>query len=180
MQYEKNINTELNLKLESKNFLSIFGLYLFSLGAVTSGYSIYLFLEATDRIERNVISWSGEGLFWSLILFFFALFILFIPIEFLNVFKIYNTTFKDLIFNIIYTIVISLIALMIFQFFINSETKIMSDISSIGKSVSFAGFISVPIILFLQHTLRGSLSLIDKSSYSVTLLVWIISSQIFL
>ena len=104
----------------------------------------------------------------------------FIPVEFLNVFKIYNTTFKDLIFNIIYTIVISLIALMIFQFFINSETKIMSDISSIGKSVSFAGFISVPIILFLQHTLRGSLSLIDKSSYSVTLLVWIISSQIFL
>ena len=180
MQYEKISNTELNLKFESKNFLSIFGLYLFSLGAVTSGYSIYLFLEATERIERNVISWSGEGLFWSLILFFFALFILFIPVEFLNVFKIYNTTFKDLIFNIIYTIVISLIALMIFQFFINSETKIMSDISSIGKSVSFAGFISVPIILFLQHTLRGSLSLIDKSSYSVTLLVWIISSQIFL
>ena len=72
MQYEKISNTELNLKFESKNFLSIFGLYLFSLGAVTSGYSIYLFLEATERIERNVISWSGEGLFWSLILFFFA------------------------------------------------------------------------------------------------------------
>jgi len=180
MQYEKNINTELNLKLESKNFLSIFGLYLFSLGAVTSGYSIYLFLEATDRIERNVISWSGEGLFWSLILFFFALFILFIPVEFLNVFKIYNSTFKDLIFNIIYSIAISMASLVLFQFFINSETLIMNDISSIGKSVSFAGFIAVPLILFLQHTLRGSLNMIDKISYSFTLFIWIVSSQIFL
>ena len=180
MQYEKNINTELNLKLESKNFLSIFGLYLFSLGAVTSGYSIYLFLEATDRIERNVISWSGEGLFWSLILFFFALFILFIPVEFLNVFKIYNSSFKDLIFNIIYSIAISMASLVLFQFFINSETLIMNDISSIGKSVSFAGFIAVPLILFLQHTLRGSLNMIDKISYSFTLFIWIVSSQIFL
>ena len=180
MQYEKISNTELNLKFESKNFLSIFGLYLFSLGAVTSGYSIYLFLEATERIERNVISWSGEGLFWSLILFFFALFILFIPVEFLNVFKIYNSTFKDLIFNIIYSIGISMASLVLFQFFINSETLIMNDISSIGKSVSFAGFIAVPLILFLQHTLRGSLNIVDKISYSLTLFIWIVSSQIFL
>ena len=180
MQYETMKSNQIDFTFESKNFSSIFGLYLFSLGAVFSGYSLYLLLEATESVERKIITWSGQGLFWSLILFFIALFILFIPVEFLNVFKIYNSTFKDLIFNIIYTIVISLIALMIFQFFINSETKIMSDISSIGKSVSFAGFISVPIILFLQHTLRGSLSLIDKSSYSVTLLVWIISSQIFL
>ena len=180
MQYETLTNNEKNFRFESKNFSSILGLYLFSLGTIFSGYSVYLLLETVGRTERMIITWSGQGLFWSLILFFIALFILFIPIEFLNVFKIYNTTFKDLIFNIIFTIGISLIALMIFQFFINSETKIMSDISSIGKSVSFAGFISVPLILFLQHTLRGSLSLIDKSSYSVTLLVWIISSQIFL
>ena len=113
-------------------------------------------------------------------LFFIALFILFIPVEFLSIFKIYNSTFKDLIFNIIYSIGISLVSLVLFQFFINPETLIMNDISSIGKSVSFAGFIAVPLVLFLQHTLRGSLNIIDKMSYSFTLFVWIVSSQIFL
>ena len=180
MQYEKMKRNEIDFTFESKNFLSIFGLYLFSLGTVFCGYSIYLLLETTGRIERSIITWSGQGLFWSLILFFIALFILFIPVEFLNVFKIYNSTFKDLIFNIIYSIGISLISLMLFQFFISSDTIIMIDISSIGQSVSFAGFIAVPLILFLQHTFRTTLNFIDKTSYSVTLFVWIISSQIFL
>ena len=180
MQYEPMKSNEIDFTFESKNFSSIFGLYLFSLGAVFSGYSFYLLLETTERIERNIITWSGQGLFWSMILFFIALFILFIPVEFLNVFKIYNATFKDLIFNIIYSIGISLIFLVLFQFFIKSETLIMSDISSIGKSVSFAGFIAIPLILFIQHTLRGSLIFIDRISYSLTLFIWIISSQIFL
>ena len=180
MQYERNINSDLNFRFESKNFLSIFGLYLFSLGTMFSGYSVYLFLESTERIERSIITWSGQGLFWCLILFFIALFILFIPVEFLSVFRIYNSSFKDLIFNIIYSIGISLASLMLFQFFISSDTIIMSDISSIGKSVSFAGFIAVPLILFLQHTFRTSLNFIDKGSYSFTLFIWIISSQIFL
>ena len=180
MQYETMKSNQIDFTFESKNFSSIFGLYLFSLGAVFSGYSLYLLLEATESVERKIITWSGQGLFWSLILFFIALFILFIPVEFLNVFKIYNSTFKDLIFNIIYSIGISLLSLVLFQFFINSETLIMNDISSIGKSVSFAGFIAVPLILFLQHTLRGSLNLAGKASYSFTLFVWIVSSQIFL
>ena len=68
-----------------------------------------------------------------------------------------------------------------FIFFISLFSIILNDdISSIGKSVSFAGFIAVPLILFLQHTLRGSLNLVDKASYSFTLFVWIVSSQIFL
>ena len=180
MQYQRLTDNEMNFTLQSKNFLSIFGLYFFSLGTIFSGYSVYLLLETTERIERSIVTWSGQGLFWCLILFFMAIFILFIPVEFLNVYKIYNSTFKDLIFNIIYSIGISLASLVLFQFFINSETLIMNDISSIGKSVSFAGFIAVPLILFLQHTLRGSLSIIDKLSYSFTLFIWIISSQIFL
>ncbi len=180
MQYETIKSNEIDFTFESKNFSSILGLYLFSLGAVFSGYSLYLLLETIQRVDRNIITWSGQGLFWSLILFLIALFILFIPVEFLNIFKIYNSTFKDLIFNIIYSIGISLVSLVLFQFFINSETLIMNDISSIGKSVSFAGFIAVPLILFLQHTLRRSLSIIDKISYSFTLFVWIVSSQIFL
>ena len=124
MQYEQMKRNEIDFTFESKNFLSIFGLYLFSLGTVFCGYSIYLLLEATGRIERSIITWSGQGLFWSLILFFISLFILFIQVEFLNVFKIYNSTFKDLIFNIIYSIGISLVSLMLFQFFISTDTII--------------------------------------------------------
>ena len=180
MQYETMKSNEIDFTFESKNFLSIFGIYLFSLGAVFSGYSFYLLLETTERVERNIITWSGQGLFWSMILFFIALFILFIPVEFLNVFKIYNATFKDLIFNIIYSIGISLMFLVLFQFFIKSETLIMSDISSIGKSVSFAGFIAIPLILFLQHNVKRTIDFSDNFSYSLIYFAWVLSSQIFL
>jgi len=180
MQYQNTNISELKLRFESKNFYSIFGLYLFSLGAVISGYSLYLLLEAIGRVDRNIISWSGEGLFWFLILLFTGIFVLFIPIEFLSVFRIYNASFKDLIFNIIYSILISLFFLVVFQFSINPDTLILSDISSIGKAVSFAGFVSIPIILFIQHIFRSSLKVIDKISYSFTLFVRIFSSQVFL
>jgi len=179
MQYQ-NVSSEFRFKFESKNFLSILGLYFFSLGTSLSGYSIYLLLEAIGTIDRKVITWSGQGLFWFLILFFTGLFILFIPVEFLNVFKTYNASFKDLIVNIIYSILISLFFLIVFQYSLNVETSILNDISSIGKAVSFSGFISVPLVLFLQHTLRSALAITDKISYGFTLFVWILSTQIFL
>ena len=180
MQYETIKSNEIDFSFESKNFSSILGLYLFSLGAVFSGYSLYLLLEATQRVDRNIITWSGQGLFWSLILFFIALFILFIPVEFLNIFKIYNSTFKDLIFNIIYSIGISLVSLVLFQFFINPETLIMNDISSIGKSVSFAGFIIIPISFFILNNLGSRATFLQKYNFSIILFVWIMSLQVFL
>ena len=179
MQYQK-IPNELNFRFESKNFLSIFGLYLFSLGAILSGYSLYLLLESVGRTERIIISWTGQGLFWFLILFLISIFILFIPVEFLNVFRVYNSSFKDLIINIIYSIFISLFFLILFQYSINLETLILNDISSIGKAVSFSGFISVPIILFIVHSLRNTIELVERFSYSFVLLTWIISSQLFI
>ena len=179
MQYQK-IPNELNFTFESKNFLSIFGLYLFSLGAVLSGYSLYLLLESVGRTERIIISWTGQGLFWFLILFLISIFILFIPVEFLNVFRVYNSSFKDLIINIIYSIFISLFFLILFQYSINLETLILNDISSIGKAVSFSGFISVPIILFIVHSLRNTIELVERFSYSFVLLTWILSSQLFI
>ena len=179
MQYQK-IPNELNFRFESKNFLSIFGLYLFSLGAILSGYSLYLLLESVGRTERIIISWTGQGLFWFLILFLISIFILFIPVEFLNVFRVYNSSFKDLIINIIYSILISLFFLILFQYTINLNTLILNDISSIGKAVSFSGFISVPIILFLLHSLRNTIELLDRFSYSFVLLTWILSSQLFI
>ena len=179
MQYQ-GMSSEFRFKFESKNFLSILGLYFFSLGTSISGYSVYLLLESIGLIDRKIITWNGQGLFWFLILFFTGLFILFIPVEFFSVFRTYNASFKDLIMNIIYSIFISLFFLIVFQYSFNIETPILNDISSIGKAVSFSGFISVPLILFLQHTLRSAVAIIDKFSYSFTLIVWILSTQVFL
>ena len=180
MQYETMKSNEIDFTFESKNFSSIFGLYLFSLGAVISGYSLYLLLEVLGQVDRKIISWNGEGLFWFLILFFAGIFVLFIPVEFLTTFKVFNASFKDLIFNIVYSIVISLVFLIIFQYSIPSGSLIMNDISLIGKAVSFAGFVAVPVILFIQHTLRNKISLLENVSYSFTLFVWVLSSQLFL
>ncbi len=127
-----------------------------------------------------MLPWPFSIHFLFFFLLFTGIFVLFIPIEFLSVFRIYNASFKDLIFNIIYSILISLFFLVVFQFSINPDTLILSDISSIGKAVSFAGFVSIPIILFIQHIFRSSLKVIDKISYSFTLFVWIFSSQVFL
>ena len=104
MNYQ-NINIEItNLNFQRKYFYSIFGLYLFSLGTTTLGYSIYLLMESLGLVEKNIITWSAQGLFWFLILLSISIFILFIPVEFLNTFKLYNSSFKDLIINIIIAI----------------------------------------------------------------------------
>ncbi len=180
MNYQ-NLNQEISsLNFQKKYFFSIFGLYLFSLGTTILGYSSYLLLESFGIVEKSVITWNAQGLFWFLILFCVSIFILFVPVEFLNVYKIYNLTFKDLIINIIFVILTSLSTLIIFQFFLNPSNLIMSDIIDIGKAVSFSGFIAIPLILFLQHNLKRTIGLSDNFSYCLTYFLWVISSQIFL
>ena len=180
MNYENINNPLMQFSFEKKYFYSIFGLYLFSLGSLVLGYSFYLLLESTGLVERSTITWNAQGLFWFLILFCVSLFVLFIPVEFLNIFKIYNSSFRDLITNIIIAIFTSLFFLIFFQFFIDPESKILSDVIDIGKAVSFSGFIAVPLVLFLQHNLLRTIDLKDSVSYSVVLFLWVMSSQIFL
>ena len=180
MNYQ-NLNKEIsNLNFQKKYFFSIFGLYLFSLGTTILGYSTYLLLESVGIVEKSVTTWNAQGLFWFLILFCVALFVLFVPVEFLNIYKVYNLTFKDLIINIIFVILTSLLTLIFFQFFLNPTNLIMSDIIDIGKAISFSGFIAIPLILFLQHNLKRSIGFSDNFSYSITYFAWVISSQIFL
>ena len=180
MNYQ-NLNQEISsLNFQKKYFFSIFGLYLFSLGTTILGYSIYLLLESVGIVEKSVTTWNAQGLFWFLILFCVSLFVLFVPVEFLNIFKIYNLTFKDLIINIIFVILTSLLTLIFFQFFLNPTNLIMSDVIDIGKAISFSGFIAIPLILFLQHNLKRSIGFSDNFSYSLTYFAWVISSQIFL
>ena len=180
MNYQ-NINQELsNFSFQKNYFFSVFGMYLFSLGTTIMGYSGYLLLEAIGIVERTVTTWNAQGLFWFLILFCTALFILFIPIEFLNIFKIYNSSFKDLIVNIILVIFISLVSLVFFQFFLNPTNLILVDIIDIGKAVSFSGFIAIPLILFFQHNLKRTIQLSNSFSFSLIHFLWVLSSQLFL
>ena len=172
--------SSLDLGFQAKNFYSILGLYIFSLGSLIGGFSFYLLLESTGFVDSRIISWNGQGLFWFLILFFVTIFLLFIPIEFLNVFKLYNSSFRDLVSNILYVILFSLFSLLVFQFFLNAETQILYDLKSITRAVSFAGFIAVPLVLFAQHSLRENVSFIDRASYGITLIFWVVTSQIFL
>ena len=135
MNYQ-NLNQEIgSLNFQKKYFFSIFGLYLFSLGTTILGYSVYLLLESFGVVDKSVISWNAQGLFWFLVIFCVSLFIMFIPIEFLNVFRIYNQAFKDLIVNIISVIFTSLISLVFFQFFLNPTNLVMSNLIDIGKAV---------------------------------------------
>ena len=178
MQNQKITNFDLGFQV--KNFYSILGLYIFSLGSLVGGFSFYLLLESTGFVDSKIISWNGQGLFWFLILFFVSIFLLFIPIEFLNVFKLHNANFKDLVSNILYVILFSLFSLLIFQFFLSSETQILYDLKSIARAVSFSGFIAIPLVLFAQHSLRDSVPFIDRASYGITLIFWVVTAQIFL
>ena len=131
-------------------------------------------------VERSLTTWNAQGLFWFLVIFCVSLFIMFIPIEFLNVFRIYNKAFKDLIINITAVIFTSVISLVFFQFFLNPTNLVMSNLIDIGKAVSFSGFIAIPLVLFLHHNFRRTINFSDNLSYSLILFAWIISSQLFL
>ena len=180
MNYQ-NLNKEIiGISFSKKYLFSIFGLYLFSIGTTILGYSIYLLFESLGLVSKSVTTWNAQGLFWFLILFSLSLFILFIPIEFLNIFKIYNLTFKDLIVNIILVIFTSLISLVFFQFFLKPSNLILNDIVDIGKAVSFSGFIAIPLILFLQHNFKRTIGFSDNLSYSLTYFLWVLSTQLFL
>ena len=88
MNYENMNNQITNINFQKKHMFSMFGLYLFSLGSIYLGYSAYLLMESIGIIEQQVITWNAQGLFWFLILFCISIFVLFIPVEFLNIFKI--------------------------------------------------------------------------------------------
>ena len=86
-------------KISNNVISSVVSLYMYTLGSLLMGFSIYLMLQTTN--EENILTtWSGEAMFWSLIIFFIALFVLFFPIEFLNYPVLKNSNFSDLVINI--------------------------------------------------------------------------------
>ena len=170
----------IHLSFDYYKIKSALSLYLFTLGSLLLGFSVYLFMESTGLIERNLSTWSGEGIYWSLILFFASLFILFLPIEFFNSFGLKNDNFRDLILNISFVIFVSLFFLVFFQLLLPDNSIVIYEVTAITRAVSFSGFIAIPLILFLLHNFGKNLHLVNKYSYSVILIIWIASTQIFL
>ena len=180
MQYEVSKLNRNNISLNRNQVFSVIGLYCFVLGTSLLGFSIYLFLESSGFVSQLFISWSGQGLFWSLITFFISLFVLFIPIEFLNEYFIENRSFKDLLTNIVSVIFVSLFFLVVLQVLLRNQNVFINEYLAVARAVSFSGFIAIPLVLFIFHNFGKNLYVINKYSYSLILIIWILSTQVFL
>ena len=180
MQYEVSKLSKNNLSLNKSLIFAVTGLYCFVLGTSLLGFSIYLFLESSGFVEQTFINWSGQGLFWSFITLFISLFVLFIPVEFFSKYFIENRSFKNLLTNIVTVIFVSLFFLVGFQILLRNQNIFINEYLTIARAVSFSGFIAIPLILFLFHNFGKNLYIINKYSYSLILIIWIISTQIFL
>lgn len=166
-------------KISTKSISSVVSLYFYTLGTLLMGFSIYLMLQ-TINDENTLTTWSGQAMFWSLIIFFMALFVLFFPIEFLNNPILKNSNFSDLLVNIFTVIFFSAFVLISSQLFIPSNNPIFLELKAITRAVSFSGFITVPIALFILQNFGSKLALVMNYSFSLVLFVWIISSQLFI
>ena len=180
MQYEVSKLNKNNISLNRNQVSSVIGLYCFVLGTSLLGFSVYLFLESSGFVSQAFISWTGQGLFWSLITFFISLFILFIPVEFLNEYFLENKSFKNLLTNIISVIFVSLFFLVVLQILLRNQNVFINEYLAVARAVSFSGFIAIPLVLFIFHNFGKNLYLINKYSYSLILIIWILSTQVFL
>ena len=180
MQYEVSKLNRNNISFNRNQVFSVIGLYCFVLGTSLLGFSVYLFLESSGFVSQIFISWSGQGLFWSLITFFISLFILFIPVEFLNEYFLENRSFKNLLTNIISVIFVSLFFLVLLQILLRNQNVFINEYLAVARAVSFSGFIAIPLVLFIFHNFGKNLYLINKYSYSLILIIWILSTQAFL
>ena len=180
MQYEVSKLSRNSISFNRNQVFSIIGLYCFVLGTSLLGFSVYLFLESSGFVTQVFISWSGQGLFWSLVTFFLSIFILFIPVEFLNEYFIENRSFKNLLTNIISVIFVSLFFLVVLQILLRNQNIFLNEYLAIARAVSFSGFIAIPLVLFIFHNFGKNLYLVNKYSYSLVLIIWILSTQVFL
>ena len=134
----------------------------------------------TTNDENTLTTWSGQAMFWSLIIFFLALFVLFFPIEFFNYPVLKNSNFSDLIMNIFTVIFFSAFLLVSTQILIPSDNSILIELKAITRAVSFSGFITIPIVLFILQNFGSKLVLVKNYSFSLVLFLWILSSQLFI
>ena len=180
MQYELSNLRKNNISLSRNQIFPIIGLYFFVFGTSLLGFSVYLFLESAGLVEQTLINWNGQGLFWSFITFFASLFILFIPVEFFDKYFIENRSFRNLLTNIVSVISVSLFFLILFQILLRNQNTFVTEYLVIARAVSFSGFIAIPLLLFLFHNFGRNIKLINNNTFGLTLIIWILTTQIFL
>ena len=170
--------TRSSLKFNTQKFKSIISLYFYTLGTILLGFAAYLFYTLNNK--ELLSEWIGGTFFWSFIIFFASIFVLFLPSEFFNYQKIQNDSFNDLIINIVFIIFVSLFFLIFFQIMLNVDNLFIKEVQSITRSISFSGFITVPLALFVIQNFSKKISIFKNYSYLLILFVWIMSSQLFL
>jgi len=176
MQFSIINNQRPSINLRS--FSPILGLYFYTLGSLMLGFALYLMTLLSDS-TNSLTSWSGQTIFWTLIIFFTSIFLLFLPIEFFNNTKLNNSSFSDLVINIVVVIIVSLFSLLFSQF-LSQDTQVFYEIRALVRSVSFSGFIAIPFVLFISQNFLNKLRIWNNYSYHFLLLIWILSSQLFL
>ena len=180
MQYELSNLRKNNISLSRNQIIPIIGMYFFVFGTSLLGFSVYLFLESAGFVEQTLINWKGQGLFWSFITFFASVFILFIPVEFFDKYFIDNRSFRNLLTNVVSVIFISLFFLILFQVLLRNQNIFVNEYLVIARAVSFSGFIAIPLLLFLFHNFGRNIYIINNNTYALTLIFWILTTQIFL
>ena len=163
-----------------KNILNIVSLFLLSFASSLLGYSGYLFLEAFSFVEREYSSWSGEALMWSLILFFAALFILFIPVELKLIKKDNSADFQNVIGRILVTVTLSIIILFLSSALFAGRNAIMQNIYLILRAYAFSGLVFVNIGTFLIWWASSKLEILNRYSFTLTGTIWILGTLIFI
>ena len=100
-------------------------------------------------------------------------------IRYINFFKLVNKTFTELISNILFTILISIVFLVLFQIFIPNSLNVSQEVGDLFQATSFAGFILVPISLFVLNNLATRYSFFDNFGFSLILIIWIFGTLFF-
>ncbi len=163
-----------------KNILNIVSLFFLSFASSLLGYSVYLFLEAFSFIEKEYSSWSGEALMWSLILFFAALFLLFIPLELKLIKKDNSADFQNVIGRILVTVILSILILFLSSALFAGRNAIMQNIYLILRAYAFSGLVFVNIGTFLIWWASSKLEILDRYSFTLTGTIWILGTLIFI
>ena len=174
------MNNQITISKNLSPLKSILSLYFFTLGTCLLGFSTYLFLESLNITSEPITSWSGQSWFWSFILFFVALLVIFLPVEFTGSYNLVNSSFRDLIVNVTITILVSLFFLIFFQIVLPNQNAVFLEMISLTRAISFSGFVVLPVVIFILNNLEQKYSKLNRFTFSISLLFWILASQFFL
>ena len=115
------MNTFQNLNTNPRSLLVgtsvVLNIYILTIGSLILGFSAYIGLETLERTTRKFVQWTGEGMLWLFVLLLVSLFILFIPSDLLKLkYQINLNTFSNLIGYIIFTILNSIVFIILSRF----------------------------------------------------------------